>query len=171
MTTEEDFQKALDANPHDHQTRMVFADWLEERGDPRAEGYRALGMLRRYPSYWKGSHGYGRPLENPNWSWGTRANPHTQEGNLYFHNPEILHNDWMCAIPHQVTTTGYGEHDEEFWRHHHNRREADDAAALAFGTLPEATKAEILGASKLSRYHSELYVVRRQSIADLRKKS
>ena len=33
MTTEDDFQRALDANPDDWQTRLVFADWLEDRGD------------------------------------------------------------------------------------------------------------------------------------------
>lgn len=42
MTTEDDFQRTLDANPNDWQTRLVFADWLEEHGDPRAEGYRAI---------------------------------------------------------------------------------------------------------------------------------
>lgn len=35
MTTEDDFQAALDANPEDWQTRLVFADWLQERGDSR----------------------------------------------------------------------------------------------------------------------------------------
>src|SRR5262245_54586051 len=47
MTTEDDFQRTLDATPEDWQTRMVFADWLDERGDPRAAGYRALGKLTR----------------------------------------------------------------------------------------------------------------------------
>ena len=47
MTTEDDFQKRLDASPEDWQTRLVFADWLQDQGDPRAEGYRALGALRR----------------------------------------------------------------------------------------------------------------------------
>jgi uncharacterized protein (TIGR02996 family) len=31
---------ALDANPEDNSLRLVFADWLEERGDPRAAGLR-----------------------------------------------------------------------------------------------------------------------------------
>ena len=35
MTTEDDFQTALDANPEDWQTRLVFADWLEDNGDPQ----------------------------------------------------------------------------------------------------------------------------------------
>lgn len=51
MTTEDDFQNALDAQPDDWQTRLVFADWLQERGDPRAEGYRALGVNRCFPLY------------------------------------------------------------------------------------------------------------------------
>lgn len=46
MTTEDDFQAALDADPGNWQTRLVFADWLQERGDERADGYRALGALR-----------------------------------------------------------------------------------------------------------------------------
>lgn len=51
MSDEEAFQAALDANPDDHVTRLVFADWLEERGDPRAEGYRAMGKLRLSPYF------------------------------------------------------------------------------------------------------------------------
>ena len=49
MTTEDDFQVALDTNPGDWRTRLVFPDWLPERSDPRADGYRALGVLRRAP--------------------------------------------------------------------------------------------------------------------------
>jgi uncharacterized protein (TIGR02996 family) len=49
VTTEDDFQAALDANPGDHHTRLVFADWLEERGDERAEGYRYFGRYKRRP--------------------------------------------------------------------------------------------------------------------------
>lgn len=49
MTSEDDFQATLDANPEDWQTRLVFADWLQEQGDPRAEGYRALGACRVWP--------------------------------------------------------------------------------------------------------------------------
>lgn len=49
MTTESDFQQLLDADPTDWQTRLIFADWLQERNDIRAAGYRALGRLRLYP--------------------------------------------------------------------------------------------------------------------------
>lgn len=40
MTTEDDFQNHLDLNPLDFHTRLVFADWLEERDDPRGPAYR-----------------------------------------------------------------------------------------------------------------------------------
>lgn len=49
MTTEDDFNRKLDADPDDHHTRLVYADWLQERGDPRADGYRALGRLGLRP--------------------------------------------------------------------------------------------------------------------------
>src|SRR5262249_14717448 len=45
VTTEDEFQQLLDANPEDRQTRLVFADWLQERNDPRAEGGRAIAVL------------------------------------------------------------------------------------------------------------------------------
>jgi uncharacterized protein (TIGR02996 family) len=34
MTTESEWQAALDLEPDSHITRLAFADWLEERGDP-----------------------------------------------------------------------------------------------------------------------------------------
>lgn len=71
MTTEDDFQNQLDQCPEDHNTRLVFADWLDERNDPRGPGYRALGMCRVYPHkntftgksfvYHNGKGHYGSP--------------------------------------------------------------------------------------------------------------
>ncbi len=51
MTTEDDFQRKLDEDPTDWQTRLVFADWLQEHNDERAAGYRALGERRKTPLY------------------------------------------------------------------------------------------------------------------------
>jgi uncharacterized protein (TIGR02996 family) len=59
MTTEDDFQKVLDDNPDDWQTRLVFADWLQERNDPRAEGYRALGLRMICPYRYTGNQDWG----------------------------------------------------------------------------------------------------------------
>jgi uncharacterized protein (TIGR02996 family) len=40
MTTEEDFLRVILDDINDASRRLVFADWLEERGDPRAEWLR-----------------------------------------------------------------------------------------------------------------------------------
>jgi uncharacterized protein (TIGR02996 family) len=37
LHTDDDFQRAIEAQPGDRTLRLVFADWLEERADPRAE--------------------------------------------------------------------------------------------------------------------------------------
>jgi uncharacterized protein (TIGR02996 family) len=44
---DEHFLRAIDAD--DESARLVYADWLEERGDPRAEYLRAGEMLRAIP--------------------------------------------------------------------------------------------------------------------------
>ncbi len=53
MNTEAAFHKHLDQNPNDHTCRVVFADFLQEQADPRAEGYRQLGTLQLYPAQYK----------------------------------------------------------------------------------------------------------------------
>lgn len=49
MTHEEPFLRALAAEPNDEDLLMVFADWLDERDDPRAESIRALVQLSQRP--------------------------------------------------------------------------------------------------------------------------
>jgi uncharacterized protein (TIGR02996 family) len=120
MTTEDDFQRKLDAHPEDWQTRLVFADWLDERGDPRAEGMRALGLHRMHPC----------DLCNPpRWVfWNGKEYGARSQG--YY-----LSGDWFRLI------AGRGE---TLWARFKTRRKADDAAALAFAKLPAARRAELL---------------------------
>jgi uncharacterized protein (TIGR02996 family) len=47
MNDEEAFLRAIAENPDDESCRLVFADWLEERGDSRAEFLRLDCALRR----------------------------------------------------------------------------------------------------------------------------
>jgi uncharacterized protein (TIGR02996 family) len=47
VVDEREFLAAIVAHPHDWAPRLVFADWLEERGDPRAELIRLLEELAR----------------------------------------------------------------------------------------------------------------------------
>ncbi len=80
MTDEDAFQAHLDANPEDHVTRLVFADWLQDHGDPRAEGYRALGALRRSPVR-SGQH----------WFLG--------DNDAHFNSPEVKARYNPCLLP------------------------------------------------------------------------
>jgi uncharacterized protein (TIGR02996 family) len=129
VTTEDDFHTALDANPEDWQTRLVFADWLEERGDPRAEGYRALGARRLRPNKW---------VQLPDvfhWWWGGDE--------VFWRNNTdvvVLPRDWFEALPDQ-------ELDRVAWPWHddpNTRRAAEDAAAAGFARLPPERRAALL---------------------------
>lgn len=128
MTSEEDFQKSLNRNPADHLTRLVFADYLEELGDPRADGYRALGLLqlsplpsKAYPGkcYW-GNGGYTR------WTCNESEN----------FKGHLLPKWWAMKLPNPDIT----------WRKFESRRSADDTAADSWRFVSPTKREEILKA-------------------------
>ena len=43
------FRKGMDAEPENWQLKLVFADWLEERGSPLAAGYKYMGERKKRP--------------------------------------------------------------------------------------------------------------------------
>ena len=136
MTTEDDFQRALDANPSDWQTRLVFADWLQERSDPRAEGYRALGALRLRPWH-VGKSASWRSSEM--WAF---AGP-TAAASLEAHGPCKLPNgDWYGHLRPSNQLAGWAA---DAWSYFCTRREAEDAAALAFAKLATEHRSELYG--------------------------
>lgn len=49
MNDEAGFLDAIQANPDDDATRLVYADWLEERGDIRGQYLRLEHQLSRIP--------------------------------------------------------------------------------------------------------------------------
>jgi hypothetical protein len=49
MTTEDDFQAMFDEFRFNTDNYGIFADWLRDRDDSRADGYAAMGLLRRSP--------------------------------------------------------------------------------------------------------------------------
>jgi uncharacterized protein (TIGR02996 family) len=125
VTTEDDFQAALDAKPDDWQTRLVFADWLQERNDPRAEGYRALGQNRLVPKL-------PNQVNKPGYT--TRA---WAEG--YKWTDGWLPNDWFPLARAHTSERAWTQ-----WAVNKSRREAEDMAALAFAQLPPERRAELL---------------------------
>jgi uncharacterized protein (TIGR02996 family) len=51
MATEQRFLDAIESQPEDRSVRLVYADWLEERGDPNGELIRIEEEMRSLPAY------------------------------------------------------------------------------------------------------------------------
>ena len=129
MTTEDDFQAALDANPADWQTRLVFADWLQERGDPRADGYRVLGQRAVHPIRIQMERAEGEA----EWLFIF--------GNDLNDSPLARQRWGGCMLPELLfkTLNKRNRHDRNPWWHYFvTRREAEDAAARGFLRLAKA---------------------------------
>jgi uncharacterized protein (TIGR02996 family) len=132
MTTEEEFQRLLDDDPENWAARVMFADWLDDRGDLRGPGYRALAAQRRSPL-----QGYHEGTGAKTWWWFCPP----VETELAVHNH--LPSDWFALLP-------VGEGNQSFWPLHTEeggvmtRRECEGAAALAFAQLPAKRRAELL---------------------------
>ena len=138
MTTEDDFAAALDANPEDWQTRLVYADWLQERGDPRAEGYRALGVRRLKPA----TSGFNRA--NPCWGF---SHPENSYANQRRRRACVLPRDWWEVMDPGVVSRA----SNASWNWHPSRRTAEDASARAFNQLPPERRAELLAATPAAK--------------------
>ena len=136
MTTEDDFNAALDANPEDWQTRLVYADWLQEGGYGRAEGYRALG---RAGAWTVNVNTSGEGLEL--WTWFPVGG--TGDGR------RELPRDWFAALDRWECLASSGERMSaaDRWRDYRSRRAAEDAAAVAFAALSPERRAELLSAA------------------------
>lgn len=150
MTTEDDFQRQLDAHPDDWQTRLVFADWLDERGDPRADGYRVLGRFKREASLQvRAREGCMICVRDvPKWRrdsnrvsawclWRGRVDMRPGDSSGWRKLNDEIHPDWFRFI------LGEYRHGQMVFD---SRRAAEDAAAKAFARLPTARRAELLGA-------------------------
>lgn len=142
MASEGDFLTILEDNNRDWQTRLIFADWLDEHDDPRAEGYRALGFLRLWP-YKSILHKYilhtwtrsDNPHIHGRWSDGRELPPWSRAKNWKAYRHAGLPVDWYLKLPRR----------QEWWTEgFETRTEASNAAALAFVELPEDRRWELL---------------------------
>lgn len=143
MVTEDDLQALLDQNPEDHQTRLVLADFLQDRDDPRADGYRALGVLVRKPCRLKEAKS-----DHPSDEWGWCSNGViSQEHYITWvqpcHKSAGLADDWVDTILGDIVP---GSHPR--YRYFATRRAAEDAAAVAWLQLPTERRTELLNGTK-----------------------
>ena len=137
MNEEDIFQKTLDADPDDFFTRGVFAEWLSDRDDPRAEGYMALSSCRRVPSL-RGAQA------SSYWAWVKKSNCWGHEG-PFGEGPMkafALPDDWIALT---ATSPELGHTNSiRGWRSWPTRRECENAAAVAFAELPTERQAQLL---------------------------
>jgi uncharacterized protein (TIGR02996 family) len=160
--TEEDFHKLLDANPDDHHTRLVFADWLQERNDPRAEGYRALVQLKKRPNQ-------SRYSPDDTWVWGRNEN--SSHNYTWYGINGALPESWLRRIINNHPRYDHDQYSDpnNNWRYHTSRRNSEDAAALAFSSLPKQTKNRLLKPKKLSRKRIQVITYRRPNLTPAQK--
>lgn len=111
----------------------MFADWLEERGDARAEGYRAPGTLRRQPNMPSGP-GDRCPR------FCSAAIPRSWLGEFVEHCH--LPGDWFDLIELPGKSAFFAP--DHACRTDALRAEVEDAAALAFARLPAERRAALL---------------------------
>ncbi len=150
MTAEDDFQRALDTNPGDWQTRLVFADWLQERGDSRAEGYRVLGQLRRLPT-----SAFKKTDDRTPWHLWVVEDKVESLISTFGRKATTLRKaalprDWCQAI-FEANEKAHLNFSGGWCGYADTRREADDAAALAFAALPADRRAELLATEFVAR--------------------
>ena len=127
--TEAALQAAIDANPLTG-LRMILADHLDEIGDVRADGYRVLDLLGRWPT-----------------NWGV-----TEEGTdrvgYYVPDKTQLNDGREYWIDYRFGTKNGGGY-RSFWLiSGKNRRQADDEAARLWAELPEESRREVLAMVK-----------------------
>lgn len=53
------FRAAIEADPADFTTRLVYADWLQDRDDPRADGWRATAACGLVPYHFESLRDWG----------------------------------------------------------------------------------------------------------------
>jgi uncharacterized protein (TIGR02996 family) len=122
MDEELGFQTLIDTNLNDWQTRAILADWLQDRGDKRAEGYRELARTHRIADHMQlhlsGTVIFSASKGKKSWVW-------RYETRYTYGEQSILPRDMWNFL------TGYivKNHNKVYYN---SRLEAENAFALAF---------------------------------------
>ena len=116
MESEALFRAGLDANPGDHSLRLVYADWLEDRGDWRAAGYSWMGRHKKSPR----RTNVRPPLSSNRFLWTTPSSD--GDWSLHDHLPE-----WLCLKLRGISPYS--------WFTHHTLLEAEIIICKAFTQL------------------------------------
>lgn len=130
MSDEESFQVALDADPYDQTARAAFADWLEDRCDPRAAAVRELWRM-----------GWAPFQNGPNsWTCGNYNSPDRLEGPK---DTSKLPKQWWVEVRKSCGESGGVDTDPSGyldcqWAHWKTRRTCESAVISAYLTMKGA---------------------------------
>ncbi len=150
MTREDDFWSLLEKTPDDNLTRLVFADWLQESGDPRADGMRVLGLTNRraLPFDWD------QPDPTEGYLIGNMAAikvcmDRADEWKDYNGRFAVIEADWfsLCNGPDL-----WNGPNGNIWRHYRGFREAEEDIISAFARLPATRRASLLEKAQSGHY-------------------
>ena len=132
MTSESDFQAALNSAPDDWQTLLVFSDWLREQGDRRADGYLAMGRARLVARCLNKGQ-----FDSERWVWwdadcySLYSFPAKKDDET---SRAMLPADWFGLIPLARTLS----------KSFPTRQQAMDAAATTFSNMSPERQAQLL---------------------------
>lgn len=137
---ESGLQAALDADPSNSLLRGVLADHLDEIGDPRATGYRAMSVLGRSPV--KDNYGAWRIWDEEDPETRGSAGSDDLPSRWFMQAVEVSDNPYPGVV--RCYRTGRESKVDGLW--FESRREADDLSALAWVDLSPEVRQEILSA-------------------------
>lgn len=129
---EEAFLAALDADPADYTTMLVYADWLKERDDPRELGYRWMVKSGRTPKHNHNTFAglMAHRIGCWEWWWDRAETKKVDEADRI---PMSLMVRMRCDYPYRIV--------EQLWSLDYlTYREAIGAVADAFHLLPQDTQ-------------------------------
>lgn len=129
------FRKAIDADPEDTTTLLVFADWLEERGDPRVGGYRELVARNLNPKL-EDTGAYDQ------WTWF--ASRRHEQYPIRDADGSVIPDRWFDSLRGGECVYKSGNSAAEYhythWRDYRLVSEAMDAAARAWALLQQGDR-------------------------------
>jgi uncharacterized protein (TIGR02996 family) len=131
VTTEDDFLRQIECQPFNFNLRLVFADWLQERDDPRANGYRAIGYTE---------------LVTTTGQWFSALDYRQRPP----HDCSNLPQDWLELMADFTHITIYGNRRRSVI--YEDSIKAMAAAVRAFILLPAARRAEFLDPERKVRW-------------------
>lgn len=115
MSDEATLRTFLDLEPGDLAARQLLADWLAERGDARAAGFRWMARFSKWP-FWLPS--------SRKWSWTDPSNSFPYHNHL----PTVLYAALRAPV-------------ESSWKKYATMLEAEEDLCLCLPTIEESLAA------------------------------